>query len=188
MKLEDKTFTLYHGTSSKNVSSIVEYGFIKKPNQEDWLGHGVYFFTYGITCPKDNALQWSKNNNMQNISYKASVLKTKITVSNDKLLDLTTLEGLQLYNTTRDRIVKNNTNNLQNRRDLKIKKRKDFRVDDQVIMNLVIDKLKIQVVISHLYIKNKNQRLLELESSLPNSTVVSVINTSLLTQSRIQKI
>ena len=185
MDVESKEirYELFHGTDFKYLKSIFKEGFKCNPDPQDWLGHGIYFFTEGVTCPRNNAAEWAKNRYYPIGSQSISVIQTQMTVKKEKILDLTTLNGLKKYNTTRDIVIEENKEKLMCRRDLRIKKRKDFRIDDQIIMNMVIDWLNVDVVISNLYIKNSIQRDLELESCLPNSTVVSVINYEVLEHS-----
>ena len=185
MEVESKEirYELFHGTDSKYLQFILKEGFKCNPDPQDWLGHGIYFFTEGVTCPRNNAAEWAKNRYYPIGAQSISVIQIQMTVKKEKILDLTTLNGLKKYNTTRDIVIKENKEKLISRRDLRIKKRKDFRIDDQIIMNMVIGCLNVDVVISNLYIKNSIQRDLELESCLPNSTVVSVINSEVLEHS-----
>lgn len=185
MEVESKEirYELFHGTDFKYLKSILKEGFKCNPDPQNWLGHGIYFFTEGVTCPRNNAAEWAKNRYYPIGAQSISVIQTQMTVKKEKILDLTTLNGLKKYNTTRDIVIEKNKEKLMCRRDLRIKKRKDFRIDDQIIMNMVIDWLNVDVVISNLYIKNSIQRDLELESCLPNSTVVSVINSEVLERS-----
>ena len=163
-------------------------GFKCNPDPQDWLGHGIYFFTEGVTCPHNNAAEWARNKYYSIGVQSISVIKTQMRVKKEKILDLTTLNGLKKYNTTRDIVIIENKEKLMFRRDFRIKKRKDFRIDDQIIMNMVIDWLNVDVVISNLYIKNSIQRDLELESYMPNSTVVSVINSEVLEHSKTDEV
>lgn len=177
-------YNLFHGTDSKYLQSILKVGFKSNPDPQDWLGHGVYFFTDGVTCPRKNAAEWAKNRYFPLGVKSISVMHTQMVVRKDRILDLTTLDGLKRYNAIRDIVIEENKKSLISRRDLKVKKRKDFRIDDQIVMNLVIGRLNVDVVVSNLYIKNGLQRALELESCLPNSTVVSVINSQVLDHSK----
>lgn len=190
MKIESKEirYDLYHGTDSKYLQPILEEGFKCNPDPQNWLGHGIYFFTEGVACPRKSAAEWAKYRYYSIGAQSISVIQTQMTVEKEKILDLTTLNGLKKYNAARDIVIEENKERLISRRDLRIKKRKDFRVDDQIIMNMVIDLLDVDVVVSNLYIKNSIQRHLELESCLANSTVVSVINSEVLEHSKIAEV
>ena len=34
----------FHGTDIRCVDSIIKTGFICKPNKQNWLGNGIYFY------------------------------------------------------------------------------------------------------------------------------------------------
>ena len=51
----------YHGTNKEYSSLIVKNGFKSSQGNDEWLGHGVYFFIEGILCPKQNAREWAIN-------------------------------------------------------------------------------------------------------------------------------
>ncbi len=164
-----KEFICYHGTTPSAMLSIINDGFKLSQSNEDWLGHGVYFFTDGISDPLKNAIEWSKNRHGG-----TCVIKSKIKVDDSEILDLRTNNGWNIYNLHRDSIIDNYYNELAKRRDINIKKRKDARVDDCIIMGLLQQSLKHKVIIHNVYIKNQHQRKLALESSYPNSTVLCV--------------
>lgn len=149
--------------------SIINDGFKSSQSNEDWLGHGVYFFTDGISDPLKNAIEWSKNRHNG-----TCVIKSRIKVDDSEILDLRTNNGLNIYNLHRDYIIDNYYNELAKRRDITIKKRKDVRVDDCIIMGLLQQSLMHKVIIHNVYIKNQHQRKLALESNYPNSTVLCV--------------
>lgn len=99
--------------------SIINDGFKLSQSNEDWLGHGVYFFTDGISDPLKNAIEWSKNRHGG-----TCVIKSKIKVDDSEILDLRTNNGLNIYNLHRDSIIDNYYNELAKRRDINIKKEK----------------------------------------------------------------
>jgi hypothetical protein len=179
-----KTITLsaFHGTTQENAESIISSNFIIHFHPENWLGHGVYFFTNGISCPKKNAQEWAKNCHGETPT---TIVRSEISVPEKHFLDLTSVTQLKIYNEARDWIVTTHAEELENRRDLAIKKRRDIRLDDQIITNLVLEKLDIQVLIHNTYIKNEMQRKLVLESSYPNATVCCVTNIDFIHSSAI---
>lgn len=185
-----KKLELYHGTNVYNVQSIIENGFKVSNNNDDRLGYGVYFFTHGISCPIKNALAWATNNSYNvkknEILYDAvSVLSIILNIENMKILDLTDEKDLETFNITRNKIILHHYERLRERRNFNIKKRKDFRVDDQIIMNMVCNELKIDGILANLYIKSMTQKVLELESSLPNATIFCLRNKSLISNLKI---
>jgi len=166
-----KEFICYHGTTVSAMLSIINNGFNLSQSNEDWLGHGVYFFTDGISDPFKNAIEWSNNKNKHN---DICIIKVKIKVEPSVVLDLRTITGLKIYNLHRDSIIDNYYDVLAKRRDITIKKRKDIRVDDCTIMGIIQQNLNYKVIVHNVYIKNHHQRELALESSYPNSTVLCI--------------
>lgn len=175
-------FTAYHGTTVDKAKRIVEFGYEVNPGAEDWLGSGVYFFVEGFACPKFNAKEWAlyKGGEM-----KSCVVVSEIEVLHERVLDLRSSKGLRIYNETKARVLSEGFGELQVRRDLSIKKRRDIRLDDAIVTRKVISSLGVSVLFHNLYIKNKIHRELELESSYPNSTVCCVADVGLIIKSRI---
>lgn len=40
--------TCYHGTTLESASQVLDEGFIPTTGNEDWLGHGIYFFEASV--------------------------------------------------------------------------------------------------------------------------------------------
>jgi hypothetical protein len=162
---------LFHGTNFDYAQSILANGFTIFPSNEDWLGYGVYFFAEGVSCPVENALEWAKN---KYASTPIAILRSTIEVDEGKLLDLRNIKSLYHYNQVKNRLINKHYDVLSERRDLEIKKRKDIRVDDRIITNLIAEQLGVDVIIHNTYIKNSKQRVISLESSYPNTSVCCV--------------
>jgi hypothetical protein len=180
------TFIGYHGTSGESASLIIETGFTPSKNHDDWLGHGVYFFINGISCPKSNAEKWAKNqawdNDKKYYKYKAySVIQAKVDVQKSRLLDLTTTDGLEVFNTIRELLI----NELQQHFFVR---GRDVNDDDQKICNHAISHLKLELLISHFYIKNQTQRTKNIVSKIPNTTVMLVVKPELCNISSIKQV
>lgn len=179
-------FIGYHGTSEENANTIMDTGFIPSQNHNDWLGHGIYFFIVGISCPKSNAEEWAKNqawdNDKKCHKYKTySVIQAEVDVQKSRLLDLTTTDGLVVFNTIRERLI----NKLEKHffvRD------RDVNDDDQKICNQAISHLKLELLIGHLYIKNRTQRIKNIVSKIPNTTVMLVVKPELCDISSIKQV
>ncbi|HIE5973551.1 TPA: hypothetical protein ACXNXU_000880 [Proteus mirabilis] len=169
--LSVKKFICYHGTTQDAIQSIMNKGFKLSSSNEDWLGHGVYFFIRGISNPLKNATEWAKNKNK---NKNICVIKATVKLNEFEILDLRTTKGQKDYNKYREKIVHEYYDDLLIRRDLNIKKRKDMRVDDCIINSILLYKIKYKAIIHNVYIKNSLQRNLVLESSYPNSTVLCV--------------
>lgn len=167
----------FHGTSSAAARSIADSTYKISPSPEDWLGSGVYFFIDGIACPIKSAFEWARNKYGHN---DAALVKSRITAPAEKVLDLRSVEGLVRYDAARIAFLEQNRLRLSQRRDLKIKKRKDIRLDDRIVTEAVCEELGIAVLIHNVYIKNALQRELIMESSYPNATVCSVRDVSFI--------
>lgn len=167
-----KIFTGYHGTSEERANSIIKSSFIPSENHDDWLGYDVYFFIEGISCPLSNAKEWAINQswdkkNKRNKYKIYSIIEARLTISEAKLLDLTTKEGLEGFNKVRDHIISKYNHFFQRGR--------DTADDDQKICNMTIKIMCLEALISNLYIKNKVQRTKIINSNIPNVTVMLVV-------------
>ena len=85
------SYLSYHGTNRENIHLIVGNGFKSSTQFNDWLGYGVYFFISGISCPKNNAKEWGKNQSWngklhKNIYTDYSILEATVDANN--ILDL----------------------------------------------------------------------------------------------------
>lgn len=170
---EIKEFTGYHGTSEESAAQIIKSKFLPSENHDDWLGYGVYFFIDGISCPINNAKEWAINqawdkNNKANKYARYSIIKTTVKVSEAKLLDLTTPAGLDGFNQVRNHLIHVHRKSFQ--------KRREYADDDRKICNMAISMMKVDVLISNLYIKTKIQRIKNINSNIPNVTVMLVAN------------
>ena len=97
-------FVGYHGTDSNNVSQIYESNFRISEDSDEWLGDGTYFFVDGVSCPIKNAREWAKNEAYKSSNYKYySILK--VPVIGEKILDLTTTDGLKTFNILRTKLI-----------------------------------------------------------------------------------
>jgi hypothetical protein len=103
----------YHGTATKNKRSILKDGFrLSTGVQHDrWLGDGIYFFTEGVP-PKPNIVAenwaiveaWDKHLR-KNTYNQYTVLEAQVRVSEAAFLDLTTPDGLEIFNYLRNKYV-----------------------------------------------------------------------------------
>lgn len=178
-----KKIVAYHGTTQAAAESILETSFKINRSDEDWLGSGVYFFIEGISDPIENAFEWANNNH----NGAPAIIRIEAIIDEGEILDLTTSTGINSYNQHRELIIKSNINYLQKRRNLSIKKRRDIRLDDCIITNLMQDRLRYKAITHNVYIKNSNQRELILESSYPNSTVLCINDLSTITCMKIHQ-
>jgi hypothetical protein len=212
----DNIYIGYHGTDYDNVESILKNRFRISDKADEWLGHGIYFFTEGISDPIENAKEWAINQAWDKVAKRYSYQKyavLKAEVSGERVLDLTTTEGLRVYNEMRNLFIREwvevSKRNLSQKhavleaevsgkrvlgltmkeglldynekRNLFIReyeslfdRGRDIRQDNCKMSNLIIKRRKLDILINHLYIKNKTQRILNLVSNAPNTTVMLV--------------
>jgi len=102
-------------------------------------------------------------------------------VQNSRLLDLTTTDGLIVFNTIRELLI----NELQKHFFVRDRDKND---DDQKICNQAISHLKLELLISHLYIKNRTQRIKNIVSKIPNTTVMLLVKPELCDISLIKQV
>jgi len=179
-------FIGYHGTSAENAHSIIDTDFIPSQNHDEWLGHGVYFFIDGISCPKNNAEEWAKtqawDKDKKCYKYKTySVIQAEINVQKLRPLDLTTTDGLIVFNTVRELLIKKLEKHF-------FVRNRDVKGDDSEICNHAISHLKLDLLICHFYIKNRTQTIKNIVSRIPNTTVMLVVRSELCDISSIKQI
>ncbi len=179
---DNKVYIGYHGTNYENVESIIKHGFRVSDNADEWLGHGIYFFTEGISDPIENAKEWAinqawDNKNKRYLYRKYAVLKAE--VSGERVLDLTTENGLRSYNEMRNLLIH--------------KYRSLFHIDRKIsednckMSNLIVNAMNLDILINRLYIKNSIQRKLHLASKVPNTTVMVVIKPESICSIKVEK-
>lgn len=90
----------FHGTSEENAKSIERNNF--QPSEGGWLGSGIYFYLGGISNPQEDAKNWAISE-----AYRPSkrfydrfcVLKARIQIGSEAILDLRTEEDLRIFHT-----------------------------------------------------------------------------------------
>lgn len=178
-------FQGYHGTNSARVESILTYGFKLSRGNKEWLGDGVYFFIHGKSkTPENQAEQWAilsawDKSAKQNTYTDFSVLKADIRVDESNFLDLTSPDGLEIFEYIKLKILK------------KLSPRK---LSNDVIDGIVVNfgraelKLRFDVVKGDVFIKlTLVDRIYNLNSRLANSTICSVYNEQCLSNIEIIK-
>lgn len=170
----------YHGTNAQNELSILENGFKESVGEEHnkWLGRGVYFFCKGIPFdPLETAEKWAiaeawDNKSKKNTFNNYVILKSDIFLEEDKFLDLTSYEGLEVFQYIRDQYIKK----------IKLlgksfdKNPLDIHIIEQAILAKIIP--EPQAIKNNLYIKFADERKLRLEFKTPNCTIIAVRNKS----------
>lgn len=160
--------------------NILNSGFCFRSDEEGWLGQGVYFFLDGICEGLPMAKDWSE------FRYAAStpvVVMSDIVAPMSSVLDLRSMAQLREFNKLRLSFAHDNSEILSKRRDLDVKKRRDIRLDDAIIVKAVMEALGKSILIHNVYIKTQKLRQLQLESSYPTCTACCVSDVSLIKSS-----
>ncbi|TAD99666.1 MAG: hypothetical protein EAZ97_08140 [Bacteroidetes bacterium] len=168
----------YHGTATKNEQSIIENGFSLSTGTENegWLGDGVYFFCEGVPPePFVSAKKWAIVEAWDNKNYvykysDYSILEAIISVEPNYFLDLTTKDGLEIFNYLRDKYVENTR---KAKRKLISGDYKDGHIINDAVENEISPDFK--VVRGNFYIKlTKEERIYNLQFRTPNCTILAV--------------
>jgi|JI10StandDraft_1071094.scaffolds.fasta_scaffold295427_1 hypothetical protein len=163
------SIVVFHGTDINNYYNIKNSNFLETI-EDDWLGDGTYFFTEGISDPRENAKKWAIDRSFdpsapyKRLYNKYVVLEVEIIYNDKDFWDLTSLDGLKTFNYARERIVE------------KLKGQNNI-YDSDIVKN-VVEKMKFSFIKAHFYIKFGKQRKLKFKSKIPNVTVVIVKNPS----------
>ncbi len=180
IKMPNITLSGFHGTSKINAESIVKGDFRLSLGDDEWLGDGVYFFTEGIPpTPQLHARRWAIasawDKSKGQFSYdEYAVVKAEINMDKNKLLDLTTLEGIRFFNYLRDRYIK-----LVAKDGVRLRRGsfEDGHVinDARTYLNMNIDATK-----GNFYIKFKTERIFNINFRTPNATILAVFNVNII--------
>ncbi|MBQ5941767.1 hypothetical protein [Massilia sp. AB1] len=165
-------FEAYHGTSDTGAKGILQAGYNNSQKPHEWLGHGVYFFVDGISDPIENAHEWARAQawdaeNGKNKYHEFAVLKSTVTIDEDRFIDITTTDGLKIFNDAKELLFNKIEKNFRGR----------FVKQDQhncILFNFMVNYFEAQAVKHHLYIKSIRERKLSLRLNVPNTTVLCV--------------
>jgi hypothetical protein len=170
----------HHGTDIDSCEAILESNYKISKGDQHWLGDGVYFFIEGLSTDTTNlAEKWAiaeawDNDNKRYKYTDFAVIESIIEVDEDKILDLTTEDGvkilLDLANFFIDTIKKSKKNS----------KNKDWEFYDGELINIARkDKnfpFDVEVVKGNFYIKFKEERIKGINLRTNNCTICTVYN------------
>ena len=183
-------FIVYHGTASKNKLSIIDNGFDISTSieNEHWLGNGVYFFCDGVPPePFIAAEKWVvveawDNEKYKNRYNKYVVLQSIIKVQPEYFLDLTSKDGLVIFNYLRDKYIESLK---KERIRLSNGNYKDGHIIDDAISEHIF---QIDAVKNNFYIKlSRDERVQNAQFRTPNCTIIAVKNTNCIHSTTIFK-
>lgn len=165
----------FHGTSKANANAILSSGYLLSRGDDHWVGEGVYLFVDGIGIGQKDAKDWAIykawDNGLKRNTYPFyGVIKSTVVVEEDMLLDLTTKDGVDVFNYIVEKCHK---------------KLADIGKSKKYIDGYVINfgrrelKLNIDVVKANEYIQlSLSDRLTGIKRRIPNCTICAVANTT----------
>lgn len=168
----------YHGTDLTHKGSILNRGFLPSKGSNHWLGTGVYFFIDGISDNSvDDAANWAKaqawNKEFKRYNYaNFIVLSAIIEFTPNIIWDLTVEEGLKQFNYARAEIIK--------KLSTAVMQIANEKPGDSDIIDVVSQKMGFELIKGNFYIKFTRERILRIESRIPNVTITAVRNPELI--------
>ena len=168
----------HHGTDIDSCKAILKSNYKISKGDQHWLGEGVYFFIEGLSTDTINlAEKWAKaeawDNDVKEYKYQEfAVIESLIEVEEDKILDLTTEDGVKiltdLVTLFFDRIKKSKKN----------QKNKKWEFYDGELINIARKAnnfpFDIEVVKGNYYIKFKEERIKGVNLRTSNCTICTV--------------
>ena len=170
----------HHGTDINSCKLILESNYKISEGDQHWLGEGVYFFIEGLSTDTINlAKKWAiaeawDNDNKKYKYTELAVIESLIEVEEDKILDLTTEDGVKilsdLVSLFFDTIKKSKKN----------QKNKEWEFYDGELINMARKAnnfpFDIEVVKGNYYIKFKEERIKGINLRTSNCTICTVYN------------
>ena len=175
----------YHGTGLESAQTICKTSFNKSEGENQWLGDGVYFFVDGISDPKENASKWAVVNAWDKKAHKNKydkygVLLANIDVNDDDVFDMRREEIARFFNEYRNEF---------NKKIIEAGRSYEKFEDANILNEMREFKIHpLKVVVAAMYVKlTKDERILKIESRLPNTTICSVNDENCIKNARIVK-
>lgn len=167
----------WHGTAKENYDNIKINKFNASNNENEWLGTGVYLFVEGVNDPISNAQKWAIDSswNNKNKIYKYNeyiVIKCPIQIDDENILDLTTNDGLKIYNYFRGQYETKLKENKLSLRGKYI----DFFICNEIYSAIN----SIQAIVGNFYIKFGEERILRINSRIPNCRIMNLFDKNLI--------
>jgi hypothetical protein len=169
----------YHGTNAAHAESIQINNFKPSVGDKEWLGNGTYFFIHGISNdrkPEIAAADWVKasawdNNSKCNKYVYCCVLKAITQIYDNYLLDLTTADGMEIFNYYRQEF---NNKLAKSRRIFSKNGSLQFR-DGELINDMrTVKDMRIDAVKNSSYIKFESERIHQIDFRTHNCTILVV--------------
>lgn len=173
-----RKITAYHGTGAASSRKILQGNFSISRGDSYWLGDGAYFFMDdelgfdGIECAKKWANVHAYDRNDRKYKYQRyAVVKARISVPEEEFLDLTSADGMEVFNYLRERYLE-----AVKAAGKRLNRNSSMR--DGYILNLARANfsLKLSVVKAHFYIRFAVEQTFNVRFRIPNSTTVAVFD------------
>ena len=164
----------FHGTNYALVDKILDEGLNPSLGDKQWLGDGCYFFIKGLSKnPAKQAEKWAQvqawDNASKSMKYeKTAVLRANLSADEEKFLDLTTADGLEVLEYVQEKCISKLS---------QIGKRLKY-VDGFLINYIRKENLfEIDIAKGNFYIKlTKEARISRINKRTANCTICSVYN------------
>lgn len=163
-------FAGWHGTSEESAAQILESNFQESAGPDHWLGDGVYFFTNGLGDPFTHARDWIISEAHKTKISRYAILRAGVHVNDTAILDLRTVEGLELFNQFRRSFL------AKVRRGKKGFANPDESYSDSKVIEVMKQKVEIEVVIKNMYVRFGQDRIEKISSRIENCTFFCVSN------------
>ena len=172
----------YHGTDAANFTNISTNNFRPSVGDSHWLGTGTYFFTDGYPnnlSSEHASAKWAEveawDKKLKKNRYTACcVIEATISVNKDFFLDLTTSEGMEVFNYYRKSFVET-----LKKANVKFSSKSlapIFRDGELINQMRNISGMRIDVTRGHFYFKYKEERMFQADFRLPNCTILAVFD------------
>jgi hypothetical protein len=176
--MSEITIKGHHGTDIDSGKEIIASNYKISKGDQHWLGDGIYFFVEGLSTKTiELAEKWveaqSWNNDKKEFKYtKFAIIESEIIVEEDRFLDLTTKEGVEVLSFLKEKFLKT----IEKRR--KNKNKSLEQPYDGELINLAREEgvFLLEVVKGNFYIKFKEERKKKINSRISNCTICAVFN------------
>lgn len=163
-----------HGTDLENVESILQQNFKPSRSERDWIGNGVYFFIDGIGDPAEHAAQWARSQSFagyrQQRHYEQYAVVSAL-VKLRRYLDLRKSTHVEAFS-----VIRTELNNRLKRAELYNQQGypQSGYYNDCRVCNYLLMQKKLCAIVKNDYIKHEDERRRQINSNIPNCTIMCV--------------
>ncbi len=154
--------TGYHGTLIENAHNILNSAFKLSRGRNTYLGDGAYFFENKSKKAVDFIICRNKEGTF-------GILKSKVKVKIENMLDLTTIEGTQIFHEHRERLLR-----AMRSHNIAAVIPQNKNIDGYVINDLHRYNPNLQAVRKKGYVRTYLDKLRNKGSSIPNACIICI--------------